>query len=128
MRAEDLIQKCTMNRVVNIVKYKSDFNSVDQQIRDSLRVLASAPQVNEAPSVNRALQDYTVDAYDDDSDEDFGALVPVALGGAMAPAGRMPFGSPQPTVVCESVLLMEDGNMILAERVSVSQSNMWRNF
>ncbi|KAJ0069728.1 hypothetical protein NL108_012370 [Boleophthalmus pectinirostris] len=54
MSADSLLHKCAVNRVVNKGTYKNEFNILDRQIQDSLRVLATIPHVNLVPSTNMA--------------------------------------------------------------------------
>lgn len=116
LSADELVQKCTVNRIVNKSKYKSEFNIIDQRIQDSLRVLATVPHVSQAPSTShgpsasQAPQRYFVEEESEDSDEDLGILVPYALGGAMAPA------APQPNLQYAAVVLTDGTNVIVAER------------
>ncbi|KAJ0069702.1 hypothetical protein NL108_012348 [Boleophthalmus pectinirostris] len=125
MSADSLVQKCTMHRVVNKVKYKSEFNALDRMIQDSLRVLATIPHVSHAPRTNQvpstsryqSALGYTVEEVDDDSDDDVGVLVPFALGGTVALA-QNPFAMPQANLEFESVVLVENGLLVYAERLT----------
>ncbi|KAJ0055822.1 hypothetical protein NL108_013151 [Boleophthalmus pectinirostris] len=120
---ESLVQKCTVNRLVNKVKYKNEFNALEEMIQNSLSVLTTIPHVSHAPptlqvpskSPFQSALGYTVG--DVNAEPDFGALLPLALGGAVAPAQNR-FASPPANVEIESVVLVDNGRLLIAERIT----------
>lgn len=66
--AHDLVKKFT-NKVVNTLKYKSDFNYVNERLSETYHILSRALQVKQENAMLRMFQDFGLDDDDDDDDD-----------------------------------------------------------
>ncbi|CAL1592065.1 unnamed protein product [Knipowitschia caucasica] len=117
MSADSLLQKCSVKQdQVKKSKYKSEFTSLNRLIENSVRILATVPHVSHAPVSQGG--GYTVEEVDEDSDEDDDLmLMPYASGRAVT-AAQNPFLNAQASLEYESVVLVENGLVICAERIT----------
>ncbi|GAA6227714.1 uncharacterized protein LOC108872657 [Lates japonicus] len=78
----EVVKKCAKTKLVNVVKCKSEFNSVNEGLRDTYHILAGALQISQGSTMRTMFQDFGLDDDDDDWDDGLG------LFGALAPSSR----------------------------------------
>lgn len=117
-QAQELVHKCTKTRFPNLVKCKSEFDSVNENLRDIFQILSGALQVEQGNMMHQLFQDCA-----EDDNDNYGALMQHT--GAMCPAYYSPppvapvsyfaapaRAAPPPVTAVYAAALETDGNAI----------------